>query len=89
MRDTAEILAEINRLTGASGASTEDPRFAELRQKLADHLREMAQKAHQQFGTPWGLVALFLASGGQARAEIRFTGPRLVYAAESARSVAQ
>jgi hypothetical protein len=89
MRDTAEILAEINRLTGASGASTEDPRFGQLRQKLADHLREMAQKAHQQFGTPWGLVALFLASGGQARAEIRFTGPRLVYAAESALSVAQ
>jgi len=80
MRDTAEILAEINRLTGASGASTEDPRFEQLRQKLADHLREVAQKAHQQFGTPWGLVALFLASGGKARAEIHFTGPRLVYA---------
>ena len=89
MRDTAEILAEINRLTGPSGASAEDPRFEQLRQKLADHLREVAQKAHQQFGTPWGLVALFLASGGKARAEIHFTGPRLVYAAESALSVAQ
>jgi hypothetical protein len=89
MRDTAEILAEINRLTGASGASTEDPRFEQLRQKLADHLRQVAQTAHQQFGTPWGLVALFLASGGKARAEIHFTGPRLVYAAESALTVAQ
>ena len=60
-----------------------------VREKLADDLREVAQKAHQQFGTPWGLVALFLAAGGKARAEVHITGPRLVYAAESPLSVAQ
>jgi hypothetical protein len=67
MRDTAEILAEINRLTGASGASTEDPRFEQLRQKLADHLREVAQKAHQQFGTGawWRFFWLLAARPGR------------------------
>jgi hypothetical protein len=51
-----------------------------LRQDLSKHLREVAERAHQQFGTPWGLVAMFLACGGRAIAGGSITGPRFVFA---------
>jgi hypothetical protein len=91
MRDTAKILAEINRLTGASGASTEDPRFAELRQKLADLLREVAQKARQQFGRPLGPGGALSGFWRGKRPGRKSTSPAPAScnAAESALSVAQ
>lgn len=53
---------------------------AELRKDLAKHLREVAEKAHEQFGTPWGLVAMFLVAGGRAIADGSITGPKFVFA---------
>ena len=79
MRGTAEILAQMNRVAGPSGIAPDDPRFEKLRGQLASHLRDVAAKAHEQFGAPWGLVAMFLASGGKARAEMRIISPRLVF----------
>ena len=80
MRGTAEILAQMDRLTGPSGIAPADPQFEKLRGQLASHLRDVAAKAHDQFGAPWGLVAMFLAGGGRARAEMRITSPRVVFA---------
>lgn len=79
MRGTAEILAQMNRLAGPSGIAPDDPRFEKLRGQLASHLRDVAAKTHEQFGAPWGLVAMFLASGGKARAEMRIISPRFVF----------
>jgi hypothetical protein len=84
MRGTAEILAQMNRLAGPSGIAPSDPQFEKLRGQLASHLRDVAAKAHEQFGAPWGLVSMFLAAGGKARAGIRITSPRLVFAGGTA-----
>jgi len=83
MRSTAEILAQMNRLAGPAGAAPSDPQFEKLRGQLASHLRDVAAKAHEQFGAPWGLVAMFLAGDQRARAEIRITSPRFVFAGET------
>ena len=80
MRGTAEILAQMNQLAGPSGIAPDDPSFERLRDQLASHLRDVAAKAHEQFGAPWGLVAMFLASAGKARAEMRIISPRFVFA---------
>ena len=88
MRSTAEILAEMNHLTGAAGAASADPNFEKLRQNLASHLRDVAAKAHEHFGAPWGLVAMFLVSGGSAKPAVKIVGPRFVYSAGRALTAA-
>jgi len=74
MHETAQRIEGILR-PGASDSAT-------LRQDLAKHLREVAARAHEQFGTPWGLVAMWLVSGGRAIAAGSITGPRYVFAAQ-------
>ena len=88
MRGTAEILTEMNRLVGGAGAAPSDPNFEKLRQDLASHLRDVAAKAHEQFGAPWGLVAMFLVCGGNAKAAVEIVGPRFVYSAGRALTAA-
>jgi hypothetical protein len=56
----------------------------QLRDQLAKDLRDVAGKAHEQFGKPWGLVAMFLAGGAAATAEVRITGRRIAFAAGAA-----
>ena len=56
----------------------------QLRDQLAKDLRDVAGKAHEQFGKPWGLVAMFLAGGGAAPADVRITGKRISFAAGAA-----
>jgi hypothetical protein len=58
-----------------------------LREKLARHLREVAARAHEQFGKPWGLVAMFLVSGG-APAEMRVSGKNFAFSSSRALSAA-
>ncbi len=53
----------------------------QLREDLARDLRDVAGKAHEQFGKPWGLIAMFLAGGCAAPAEMRITGKRVAFAA--------
>jgi hypothetical protein len=83
MRSTAEILAQMDLVTGQSGIAPADPHFEKLRAQLASHLRDVAAKAHEQFGAPWGLVAMFLVSAEKARAEMRITSPRFVFSGET------
>jgi hypothetical protein len=84
MRKTAEILAQMNRLAGPSGEAPDDPHFQALRQNLASHLRDVAAKAHEQFGSRWGLVAMFLVAGMTVKAEVHIISPRFVFAAQPA-----
>ena len=57
---------------------------AALRGELAEHLRSVAARAHEQFGTPWGLVAMFLVSGEAAETEAQIAGPKFAFAARKA-----
>ena len=49
-----------------------------LRKELAKHLREVASRAHAQFGSPWGLVAMFLVAGS-AKVDGSIISPGFVY----------
>ncbi len=77
---TGEALAKMTEPMDPSSGE-----FEELRDELASRLRDVVAKAHEQFGTPWGLVAMFLASGSMAVATARITGARMVFAGEPAR----
>ncbi len=63
-------------------AAIDDPDFQKLRQALADHLASVTQNTHEQFGQPWGLLAMNEASGRRAGASILITGPKLVRSKE-------
>jgi len=78
MNSTAQLIARILQPGAADSAA--------LRQDLAKHLREVAARAHAQFGEPWGLVAMYLVSGGHAVADGLVTGPRYVYAPQRPRA---
>ena len=72
MHGTAVLVEQVLRL-GAANSTT-------LRENLAGHLRGVADRAHEQFGSPWGLIAMYLASGGRAVATGSITSPRFVFA---------
>jgi hypothetical protein len=80
MRSAGETLSAMRGLS----AGPESAGFGKLRDELGRRLRDVAAKAHEQFGTPWGLVAMFLVGGGAAVTAAHITGPRLVFAAEKA-----
>jgi hypothetical protein len=69
-------------------ASTDDPRFQKLHQDLADHLKQVAAKTTEEFGKPWGLLAMNEAANRRPGAAIVITGPSLVRAKERALTAA-
>ena len=71
MNQTAQLIERILRPGAADSAV--------LRQDLANHLREVAARAHEQFGAAWSLVAMYLVSGGHAIAEGSIIGSRFVF----------
>ncbi len=82
MRGAADILAQM------AASRPDDPQFQKRRESLAAHLRDVAAKAHEQFGSPWGLVAMFLVSGRKAVAETHITSPRWAWSAETEQAAA-
>jgi hypothetical protein len=69
-------------------AAVDDPEFQSLRQDLAAHLKKVAAKTSEQFGEPWGLIAMDEVSGRRAGANILITGPQLVLARQRALAAA-
>jgi hypothetical protein len=61
-----------------SAPAPNDPEFQSLRQDLAAHLKKVAATTSEQFGEPWGLIAMDEASGRRAGASILIAGPKLV-----------
>jgi hypothetical protein len=61
-----------------AGASLDDPAFEKLRQDLANHLRGVAATTKDEFGQPWGLIAMSQLVNRTAGAKILVTGPKLV-----------
>ncbi|HEV2445528.1 MAG TPA: hypothetical protein VGS58_06385, partial [Candidatus Sulfopaludibacter sp.] len=79
MSGTGQQLAGIrNWLAGHPAAGPDDPEFQRLRQDLADHLRQVAANTREEFGEPWGLIAMKQLVAGGAGAKILITGPALV-----------
>jgi len=56
----------------------DNPEFESLRQNLAAHLKQVAATTSEEFGEPWGLIAMDQASGRRAVATILISGPKLV-----------
>ena len=76
MKDMSEQLAEVRQfLLTNPGADPKGEPFTKLRNRLGSKLREVASKTKSQFGDPWGLVAMDLASGQRASAEALLNGP--------------
>jgi hypothetical protein len=76
MSSTAEKLADVKRWTSQHpGASTGDPDFEKLRKDLAQDLLHVAADTREEFGQPWGLVAMNQLATRQAGATMLITGP--------------
>ena len=78
MSSTAiQLLAMQNFLSAHPTADDENNDFKRLRGQLADHLRSVAANAKQDFGRPWGLLAMFIASGKRAACKSMLVGRNL------------
>jgi hypothetical protein len=77
MRKMGEKLSEVrNFLKNKPKIDPENNEFKALRRALAEHLKGVASRTKSQFGDPWGLVAMDLATGKNAKARVLLTGPR-------------
>ncbi len=61
-----------------ASASPDDPEFQKSRQDLAAHLKTVAATTSEQFGEPWGLVAMDETVDRRAGASVLISGPKLV-----------
>jgi hypothetical protein len=79
MAGAAQRLAAIRKwFAGRTPASLDDPAFQALHHDLAAHLKKVAATTSEQFGQPWGLVAMSQAANRQCGASILISGPKLV-----------
>jgi hypothetical protein len=60
------------------GASPDDFEFQKLRRGLADHLQKVAANTKEEFGKPWGLIAMNQLVGQRSGAKMLLTSPKLV-----------
>ncbi|MDT7603381.1 MAG: hypothetical protein QOF61_1378 [Acidobacteriota bacterium] len=83
MRQMAEKLSAVRAfLKDKPKIDPENNEFKALRRGLADHLKGVASRTRGEFGDPWGLVAMDLATGETAQARVQLTGPRVAIALE-------
>jgi hypothetical protein len=59
-------------------ASLDDPAFKKMREDVAGHLRSVAATTREEFGEPWGLIAMNEAGNRRAGASLLIAGPLLV-----------
>jgi hypothetical protein len=75
MNGTAAKLATIQKfLATHPTVDDENNDFKRLRADLASHLRSVAATTKEEFGRPWGLLAMFNASGKQAGRKVTLVG---------------
>jgi len=76
---TARKLSEFRSwLNQHPAAALEDPDFQQRRNDLAGYLRGVAANTREEFGQPWGLIAMNQLAGSTAGAKILISGPDLV-----------
>ena len=79
MAGAAQRLAAIRQWFDARPtASLDDATFQRLRSGLADHLKQVAANTTEEFGQPWGLLAMNEAANHRPGATILIAGPSLV-----------
>ncbi len=76
MSDCAQRVAAMRNLL-ASNPNPQSPQFTALRADLAKKLAEVAGNTKDEFGQPWGLVAMDRVSGSRAQARVQIAGSRL------------
>ncbi|HKS96249.1 MAG TPA: hypothetical protein VJV74_08950, partial [Terriglobia bacterium] len=78
MRGMAEKLTEVRDFFARNpNPDPSDSGLQNLRRSLAAHMASVAQNTREEFGHPWGLLAMDRASGGRAPAEVRIVSLRL------------
>jgi hypothetical protein len=76
MSETAQALANIrNFLVKNPGVDPKNAEFQKLRSDLAKRLERVAAETKEEFGRPWGLIAMDLLTGKRSDAHVTFTGP--------------
>jgi hypothetical protein len=79
MAGASRRLAAIAKWFGAhTSADQHDPQFEKLRQDLAAHLKQVVATTSEEFGEPWGLIAMDQASGRRASASVLIASSQLV-----------
>jgi hypothetical protein len=76
MGSCAQRLAAM-RAQVAANPDPSSPQFQALRAALTKQLAQVASQTQDQFGQPWGLIAMDRASGSQAGARVQITGSRV------------
>ena len=75
MNTTAKKLVAMQTfLASHPNADDENNDFKKLRSDLASHLRSVAANTKENFGRPWGLLAMFIASGKRAGRKTMLVG---------------
>ena len=59
-------------------AGQDDPEFQQLRHDLATHMKQVVSTTSEEFGEPWGLLAMDQTSGRRAGATLLIAGPKVV-----------
>jgi hypothetical protein len=77
MSECAKSVAAMNGLANPDPAS---PQFQKLRADLAKTLASVTNNTREEFGQPWGLVAMDQVSGSQAAARVQIAGARFAFA---------
>ncbi len=78
MNETAKKLAAMQGfLSSHPTADDQNNEFKKLRSDLADHLSSVAANTKEDFGRPWGLLAMFIASGKRAECKTMLVGRNL------------
>jgi hypothetical protein len=75
MNKTGQALVKVkNFLVKNPGVNPKDADFQKLRSDLAAHLKGVAVDTKEEFGRPWGLIAMDLLTGSRSEARATFTG---------------
>jgi hypothetical protein len=78
MRRMGEALAAILAFLAAQpGVDRENNTFKQLRGRLETAMASVAANTQPQFGEPWGVIAMDLASGSQATTSLQVVSPRI------------
>jgi hypothetical protein len=82
MSACAKSVADVTGLLQA-GADPESAQFLALRADLAKTLAKVTSNTKEEFGQPWGLVAMDRVSGCRAAARVQIAGARFAFARNS------
>jgi hypothetical protein len=83
MSEMGERLAEIRQFfKNNPNIDPENNSFKSLRKKLASKLKDVASNTREEFGDPWGLIAMDQVSGSRASARAQIMGPGLAVTKE-------